>query len=113
MSARVLATDAFTVPLTDESHPGIWVDGGWPTAHTALLAEVGGTNVSVWEITDGVVSDIENDEVLLVLVGAGRLRFEDGDTIELQPGACVRVRAGDRTEWTVLSTVRALSITQR
>jgi uncharacterized protein len=110
MSSRVLATDVVTVPLTEESHPGIWVDGGWPTARTALLAELGGAGVRVWEITDGVVSDIENDECLLVLAGAGRLRFEDGDTIDLEPGVCVRFRAGDRTEWTVLSTLRALTI---
>lgn len=113
MSSRVLAADVFTDPLTAESHPGIWVDGGWPTARTAQLAELGGAAVSVWEITDGVVSDIENDECLLVLSGTGRLRFEDGDTIDLKPGVCVRVHAGDRTEWTVLSTVRALTIAAR
>jgi uncharacterized cupin superfamily protein len=113
MTGRVLATDVLTMPLTDDSQPGIWVDGGWPVARTATLAELGGVSTSVWEVTDGVVSDIENDECLLVLAGSGRLGFEDGDTIDLAPGVCVRFRGGERTEWTVLSTIRALIIAQR
>ncbi|TWH01745.1 hypothetical protein L615_001600000370 [Nocardioides sp. J9] len=110
---RVLTTDAFSVALTEESHPGIWVDGGWPTARAALLADLGGAGVSVWEMTDGVVSDIENDECLLILSGAGTVSFEDGERIELGPGVCLRVHAGDRTEWTVLVTLRALIVTSR
>jgi uncharacterized cupin superfamily protein len=59
------------------------------------------------------VADIENDECLVVLSGAGRLAYEDGETIDLRPGVCVRLHAGDRTEWTVLSTLRALTIAGR
>lgn len=110
---RQLATDVVTMPLHGDSHPGIWVDGGWPTARTEVLAEVGATVTSVWEVTDGVVGDIENDECLLVLAGSGVLRFEDGEEIALRPGVFVRLRAGDRTEWTVLSTLRALTIVGR
>ena len=110
MSTRLLATDVFTMPLEDESAPGVWVEGGWPNARTQTLADLGDVTTSIWEITTGVVADIENDECFLVLSGTGHVRFESGDTLELKPGAFLRFRAGDRTEWTVLSTVRALTI---
>lgn len=101
------------MPLRGESHPGMWTDGGWPTAHTEHLSDIGATTTSVWEVTDGVVADIENDECLLVLSGTGVLRFDDGQEIKLGPGVFARLRAGDRTEWTVLSTIRALTIVGR
>ena len=110
MSTRLLATDVFTMPLEAESAPGAWVEGGWPNARTQTLADLGDVTTSIWEITTGVVADIENDECFLVLSGSGHVRFESGETLELKPGACLRFRAGDRTEWTVLSTVRALTI---
>jgi uncharacterized cupin superfamily protein len=113
MTGRVLATDVLSLPLTDESQPGIWVDGGWPTARTATLAELGGVSMALWEVTDGIVSDIENDECLLVLAGTGRVRFEDGEMIDLGPGVCIRLRGGERTEWTVLSAIRAFLVAER
>ena len=110
MSTRLLATDVSTMPLEVESAPGVWVEGGWPSARAHALATIGEVGVWVWEITTGVVADIENDECFVVLSGSGQVSFESGDTVELKPGACLRFRAGDRTEWTVLSTIRALTI---
>lgn len=113
MSDRILTADAFTTPLRRASHPGIWTEGGWPTAATEPLAELGSVAVSLWEMTEGVVADIENDECLLVLRGAGSIRFEDGDLVELAPGAMVRLSAGERTEWTVTQTLRAVLVSGR
>ncbi|TGN65770.1 DUF861 domain-containing protein [Nocardioides eburneiflavus] len=110
---RLLAANVFTMTLRGESQPGTWIDGGWPTARIELLAQLGETNTSVWEVTEGVVADIENDECLIVLAGAGVLRFENGEEITLKSGVCVRLRAGDRTEWTLRTPLRALTIAGR
>lgn len=110
---RLLAADVFTMTLRGDSQPGTWIDGGWPTARIELLAQLGATNTSVWQVTEGVVADIENNECLLVLTGGGVLRFEDGEEIALKPGVFVRLRAGDRTEWTVRTPLRALTIAGR
>jgi uncharacterized cupin superfamily protein len=107
---RLLASDVTTVPLTGESRPGIWVEGGWPTATTELLADLGGVRVSAWEVTTGVVADLEHDEYLLVLSGAGTLRLEGGPAVRLAPHALVRLGEGERTEWTVTETLRALVV---
>jgi uncharacterized cupin superfamily protein len=107
---RLLAADVTTVPLTGESRPGIWVEGGWPTATTELLADIGRVRVAAWEVTTGVVADLEHDEYLLVLSGAGTLRLEGGPAVRLAPHALVRLGEGERTEWTVTETLRALVV---
>ena len=108
--ARLICADVHDLPLTQPSHPGIWTDGGWPTATAEELVTIGGVGLSVWEMTTGVVADIENDEYLLIVAGTGVLRFEDGETVELSRGALVQLQAGNRTEWTVLTTIRAVVI---
>ena len=107
---RLLAADVTTLPLTGESHPGIWIEGGWPTATTEPLGTLGAVRISAWEITEGVVADLEHDEFVLVLSGEGVLRVEHGPGVQLAPYALVRLGEGDRTEWTVTETLRAVVV---
>lgn len=109
--SRVLAHDAVSMDLPEISHPGMWVEGGWPRASTASLGAVGNCELSIWEITSGVVADIENDEVIVVLAGTGRIQFEDGEQVVLRRGTCFQLHAAERTEWTVDETLRAITIT--
>lgn len=111
-TGRLLASDVFTAPLPDESRAGLWVEGGWPTASVRVLDTVGDATVEIWELTDGVVSDIERDECFLVLRGSGVLRFEGGEGYDLRPGAFLRLREGDRAEWTITNPLRILSVTR-
>jgi uncharacterized cupin superfamily protein len=64
--------------------------------------------VGLWEAGPGTDTDVEADEVFLVLSGAGAVRFEDGSAIDLRPGVLVRLRAGDRTTWVVTERLRKL-----
>jgi uncharacterized cupin superfamily protein len=61
-------------------------------------------------LTAGEVSDVEVDEVFVVLSGAGDVTFEDGSTLPLAPGTVVRLREGDRTVWRVTHTLRKLYV---
>lgn len=108
---RLLADDLRTVPLTGASEPGSWVEGGWPVARTRPLDDLAGVRVSAWEVTAGVVADLEQEEYLLVLSGAGVLRIEGGPALRLAPHALVHLGEGDRTEWTVTEDVRAFLVT--
>ena len=38
------------------------------------------------------------------------MTFEDGSMIDLRPGAVVRLHAGERTEWTITSTLRKVYV---
>jgi uncharacterized cupin superfamily protein len=48
--------------------------------------------------------------VFVVLSGAGTVSFDDGEVLELAPGTVVRLRAGERTEWSISTPLRKLYI---
>jgi hypothetical protein len=107
---RVLSADIMTEPLTaDELNPSDVVAGS-PRMASRDLEETADVSIGVWEITAGAVTDTEVDEVYLVLAGAGEIGFDDGSTVTIQPGALIRLRAGDRTTWTITETVRKVYI---
>lgn len=60
----------------------------------------------VWEITEGVVSDVEADELFVVLSGRATVEVEGGEPLELGPGTVGILRAGERTVWRVRERLR-------
>jgi uncharacterized cupin superfamily protein len=100
------AYDALSIDLSDLPLAPDDVRDGDPKAGSTTLVEALGVEVGVWELTAGTVTDTEVDEVFVVLAGAGSVTFEDGETLELRPGVVVRLRAGERTSWTITETLR-------
>jgi len=106
---HVLAQDALAFPLSP--YDAGEVVAGSPAAGLASLATVGGASVGIWELSEGTVRDTEADEVFVVLAGEATVRFLDsGGAVELRPGSLVRLRAGERTEWQIRSTLRKLYV---
>ncbi|MEJ1199631.1 MULTISPECIES: cupin domain-containing protein [unclassified Streptomyces] len=60
----------------------------------------------VWQITPGVVTDTEADEMFVVLSGSATIEVEGGPTLTVGPGDLAVLREGDRTTWTVHETLR-------
>ncbi|MET9908176.1 cupin domain-containing protein [Streptomyces sp. NPDC006476] len=60
----------------------------------------------IWQITPGVVTDTEADELFVVVSGSATIEVEDGPTLTVGPGDMAVLRAGDRTRWTVHETLR-------
>ncbi|MGJ5751737.1 hypothetical protein FB563_7342 [Streptomyces puniciscabiei] len=60
----------------------------------------------IWQITPGVVTDTEADELFVVISGSATIEVEDGPTLSVGPGDMAVLRAGDRTTWTVHETLR-------
>ena len=110
MTERILGADLLSVPLDHAPLPADEVLSGTPTTGTAPLGELGAVQVGLWEMSEGVARDTEADEIFVVLAGAGRVAFADGHTIELAPGTAVRLRAGERTTWTVTETLRKVYV---
>jgi len=52
------------------------------------------------------VRDVEADEVFVVLEGDATVTFEDGEVIEIGPGAIVWLREGEQTQWEIRSRLR-------
>ena len=108
VTTRVLDVAA-TVPTTPLD-PGTVVDGA-PAAGSRALAAVSGVEVGVWEMTPGTATDVEVDEVFVVLSGSGTVSFDDdGEQVDLAPGSVVRLRAGERTTWVVRETIRKIYV---
>ncbi|WP_017933071.1 cupin domain-containing protein [Nocardioides sp. Iso805N] len=105
MTSRLLDTDA---DLALAAQPSEQVVAGDPLTGSRELTTLRGLEVGVWEMTPGVATDVEADEVFVVLSGEGTVTFEDGEVIELRPGTVVRLSAGDTTVWEVASTLRKL-----
>jgi uncharacterized cupin superfamily protein len=62
----------------------------------------------IWEITPGVVTDTEADEIFVVRSGRATIKIDgDGDDeYEVGPGSVGMFRSGTRTTWIVHETLR-------
>lgn len=81
---------------------------GTPAAGSRTLTTIAGVEIGVWEITPGTSTDVEVDEVFVVLSGVATVSFQDGETIELLAGTVVHLHAGDQTIWVVHETLRKI-----
>ncbi|MFJ9852008.1 cupin domain-containing protein [Streptomyces sp. NPDC101150] len=60
----------------------------------------------IWQITPGVVTDTEANELFVVVSGRATIAVEGGSVLEVGPGDACVLREGDRTQWTVHETLR-------
>ena len=103
---------AAAADMTHEPVPSHQSVTGNPTTATTALGEFGGFEIGIWEMSPGVMTDVEADEVFVVLSGAATVEFADGSpALALRPGAVVRLAAGAETTWTVTETLRKVYLT--
>ena len=103
--------NALTVPLHHEPLPPEQVVSGSPTTGSLVLEErEDGTEVGVWEMTPGVATDVEVDELFVVLSGSATVEGVTEHPLELAPGSVVTLTAGMRTTWTVRVTLRKIYV---
>ena len=110
VSKRLLATGVLRQPLSITPVATNRVVDGSPSDGALPLTELGGLGIGVWEMSPGVATDTEVDEVFIVLSGRGEVCFDDGEVVELRPGVVVRLRAGEHTVWTVSESLRKVYI---
>lgn len=103
---RLICADAYGVAASATGSDRL------ATAESTLDTD-GPAIVGLWEAGPGEDTDVEVDEVFLVLAGAGIVSFVDGSVIELRPGVVVRLRAGDQTRWVITERIRKLYIIAR
>jgi uncharacterized protein len=107
MSAGIAAERLVSSDVLAEALESDGVSAALVTASTTLAA-ARASEVGLWEAGPGTDTDVEVDEVFLVLAGAGTVTFEDGSSIALHPGVVVRLVEGDRTTWTITARLRKL-----
>jgi uncharacterized cupin superfamily protein len=105
---EALAADLDWTDLPPEKCP----DGVLNTGVT-VLAETSFVDVGVWEHPRGTSTDIEADEVFVVLSGSGRVILGDGSELDLAPGTVGVLSAGTATTWVIDEPLRKVWITPR
>lgn len=113
---RSAAPASFAVSVTDFPDAELEVEeldpaqivSGTPVVTGKVLweAEDGSQIRGIWQITPGVVTDTEADELFVVVAGRATIAVEGGDTLEVGPGSACVLREGDKTTWTVHETLR-------
>lgn len=70
------------------------------------LETVAGLMGGIWEHSTGVSTDVEQDEMFVIIAGRGRIVLDDGSVLELRPGTVGVLRAGEVTRWEIDEPLR-------
>jgi uncharacterized cupin superfamily protein len=87
------------------------LSGDVTTAVSAQATE-GDMEVGVWEHSVGTSTDVEIEEIFVVLAGRGTVTCDEGGVIDLAPGVVGLLPAGARTTWEISEPLRKVWITQ-
>ena len=90
--------------LTHQPVPAAQAIRDAPSTAASTLGEFGGLEIGVWEMSPGVMTDIEADEVFVVLSGSATVEFADGT-------ATLARFVTDATELSVRWTLRKVYLT--
>jgi uncharacterized cupin superfamily protein len=83
-----------------------------PATGATAFGEFDGLEVGIWEMTPGVMTDVEVNELFVVLSGSATVEFADGTpAMRLGPGDIVRLAEESETTWTVTETLRKVYLT--
>lgn len=85
---------------------------GEVTTAVQRLAVEGDMEVGIWEHSVGTSTDVEIEEIFVVLTGRGRVTCDEGGIIDLAPGVVGLLPAGARTTWEITEPLRKVWITQ-
>lgn len=105
--------DATTAVLRVTDLPPEKCPEGLLATGVGMLASTDALEVGVWEHPAGTSTDVETDEVFVVLSGRGRIVLEDGSVLELQPGTVGVLASGTPTTWIVDEPLRKVWVVER
>lgn len=105
--APTQAVNAAALRLEHEAVPADQSVANSPTTGSAPVGEFKGLEVGVWEMSVGTMTDVEVDEVFVVISGRATVIIAGQDEpLNLVAGDVVTLRTGMETEWTVTETLR-------
>jgi uncharacterized cupin superfamily protein len=82
------------------------VVAGSPATASLVLPSDDTVERGIWEITPGTVTDVEADEMFVVISGRATIAVEGGPVFDVGPGDVCVLTEGARTTWTVHETLR-------
>jgi uncharacterized cupin superfamily protein len=108
VTAPSFAVDVAALELEDWPLDPAQIVSGAPVVRGVVLhtSDDGRVERGVWEHGVGVSTDVEADELFVVVSGRATIEVEGGPTLEVGPGSAAVLRAGDRSVWRVHETLR-------
>jgi len=100
------AFDAVMANLDFSELPAAQGPDGPLATGIAALAQTAAMEAGVWEYPVGRSTDVEADEIFVVLSGRATVRFADGTELDLRPGTVGVLESGAETTWVVTETLR-------
>ncbi|MEO8107460.1 MAG: cupin domain-containing protein [Actinomycetes bacterium] len=86
------------------------VVSGNPQVSSYELLDSDALAVGIWQHTAGVSTDVEVDEIFVVLVGRATIAVAGGPTLEVGPGDVGVLETGAETTWTIHEDLRKIYI---
>ena len=103
-SAVAIPIEHMPLPATLAVTPGV-------STGAIGLDGIPGLVCGVWEHSAGISTDVEQDEMFVVISGRGRIHLQDGTILELQPGTVGVLREGEATRWEIDEPLRKVWFT--
>ena len=101
---------AATAELTPDPLDPDQVVSGDPQVSVHELLDTESLAVGIWQHTAGVSTDVEVDEIFVVLSGRAPIEVAGGPSLEVGPGDVGVLEAGAETTWTVHDDLRKIYI---
>ena len=101
---------AATQDLTPDPLDPSQVVSGNPQVSSHEVLETEALAVGIWQHTAGISTDVEVDEIFVVLRGRASIEVASGPTLEVGPGDVGVLEAGAETRWTVHEDLRKIYI---
>ena len=81
-----------------------------PEVRSLALHSADDLEVGVWQHSAGTSTDVECDEVFVVIAGRATIEVQGGPVLEVGPGDVGLLPAGAVTRWTVHETLRKVYV---
>ena len=112
-----LAVHAPSVELVHEEVATGQILAGTPTTAATTLGSIFGLEFGLWEMSAGAMSDVEAEELFVVLSGSATVRIHAANGYQaaellLEPGTVCRLGEGMNTSWVVHEPLRKLYLAQ-
>lgn len=78
---------------------------GQPQVSSLVLYRGEGGEAGLWQITPGVVTDVEAEESFLVIEGRAIIEYADGRAFTVGPGDTHHFEGGEEATWKVEKTL--------
>lgn len=104
-------TAASSADIPTEPLATTHVVAGEPRTGVVDLPSPPGLEVGIWEHSAGTSTDVEVDEVFVVLSGRATITPDGGSPVDVGPGDVVTLAEGTATTWTVHETLRKVYVT--